>query len=600
MGILNRFKNTNLIIYILFVVVGMFIVNNNLFNGQAGFSIFEFSMFFALFILLLASFLFIGRKYFKYRLWFTLPLLVIFIVSVVMILTMPSPQELNVLGLHGEYWDVHFEIDGFYRYQSICRFFIVLSIAYSSFILLPQLLDSKNKIVVITALISIVCFALVIQSLIFEFNNYVVFVKSLLADDLDAMYLASPKSLFPNKNCFAFVLFLGIISILLMHHYKRYLANYIMLPIIFIFILFTNCKTIIILSVAIIAFYVIYRLIVTFKEHKKRNIITISILGSIALTIVVTVFAFTPLRELLFTLFFNIGGRTIEVRNYVWSNVSIVLGILGLFLGRGFGTFDSLLQVYNYADPGGGEAYVDNAHNGYLELIGQGGIFFLILAIAFEIYFIYKCIRQIKKNQELALLSLALLIALHVYMFFEAMTPVFSYALDHLCMNVLLFIPILSLDYEEQYEVVKSEKPIKKSLLLILFSIISITLFSILFASKTLWMNINASIAFNVLAISFTVIYLAICVYLFIKNKSSLFYIAELTGMLVIICPIFAVISTNLYSPLLLAIAPITSIAVFLLINGLIKKLPLSNAYDEIYEYIDYSLNNAFLKVRSE
>ena len=589
----SKFKSLNILLILFLAVVGVFIVNNNIFNDQGGFTFYEFTTLFVVYIVTLFSVIFVGRKYFKHLYPLLIMLGAVFILDIVMTILIQSPIDTEVLGLHGEYWMVHFEIDTFFRYESIARFFVVLSLAYTAFVLLPQLFTNEGKVVSLLLLVISICLVLVLVSLVSEFNNYITFIKCLFSGDQEGMFLASPKSVFPNKNGFAFILFLLIIASLLLHHYKRHWMSYLFIVIGFIVVLFTICKTVIILSLVITSAYLIYRLVDVYKVDKKKGYIITGIAGGLILVLLAVVLIVPILRNNIFEMFFNIGGRTIEVREYIWSNAYLILGIGGIFTGKGYGTFDALITVYNYSDPGGGEGYAINAHNGYLEMIGTAGVFYLLIAILFEVYFLYKVIKHLKDERELSLFTLLFFVLIHIYMIFEAMTPVFSYSLDHLCMNALLFIPILSLDYKEEVErdIAKVEK---KNLSLTLLSLISIAVLPALAASKQLWVTSNASVAFIVVMALLAAIVIAISTYLVIKDKRNLGGVIETFGFIIFFAVSFALISNHECTFLTILIAPIVSLTITLVLNSFIKKLPLNICYDEIYNYLDYKLDSSF------
>lgn len=596
----SRFANLSILALVFSLLVGLYLVSNNLFAGQKGYSYYEFIAIFALFLSLIAALLFLERKTIKHSLPVIIFLSVILIIDIIATLTLKSPQDANVLGLHGEYWEVHFEISNFYRFQSIAKFLTVLLMNYSLLLVLPQKLDRKGKVTAILLVVIFVSLILILYSLIFEFKNYINFVKYLIERDADGVFLSSPKSVFPNKNSFAFILFINIVASLLLHHYKRYKLCFANIILSYILIIFTICKTIIILSLILMLAYIVYRLVMTFKEHKKRNVIVICVLGGSLLLAAGIILLVPLLRESVFDMFFNIGDRTIEVRQYIWSNAVLVLNGAGWFIGRGFGTFNALITVYNHSDPGGGEGFTTNAHNGYLELIGEAGIFYLVLAILGQAYLVYKCVKKFKEDRELSLLTIALMLSLQVYMVFEVMTPTMSSSLEYMTMTALLAFPILSLDYqtqEEQKVCENSEKPSKNSVLLLIFAIISIVVFAGIFASSKLWVSADLVIPYIIILCSIAFLFIGVSLLLAFKDKKNLIPIVEIVFYIVITSAVWYVVSLFECTIVTILVAIATSLFVFIFINAFFKRLPLHTINSSVFEYLNTLLEKSFDKL---
>ncbi len=596
----SRFGNLSILALVFSLLVGLYLISNNLFNAQNGYSYYEFIIIFVLYLSLAASLLFLERKSIKHSLPVIISLGVILIIDIIATLTLKSPQDASVLGLHGEYWEVHFEISNFYRFQSIAKFITVLLMNYSLLVVFPQKINSKGKMTGILIMIIFVCLILVLYSLVFEFKNYINFIKCLINRDADGVFLSSPKSVFPNKNSFAFILFINVVTSLLLHHYKRYKLCFANIILSYILIIFTICKTIIILSLILTLAYIVYRLVMTFKEHKKRNVIIICVLGGSLLLAAGIVLLVPLLRESVFDMFFNIGDRTIEVRQYIWSNAVLVLNGVGWFIGRGFGTFNALITVYNHSDPGGGEGFTTNAHNGYLELIGEAGIFYLVLAILGQAYLVYKCVKKFKKDRELSLLTIALMLSLQVYMVFEVMTPTMSSSLEYMTMTALLAFPILSLDYqtqEEQKVCENSEKPSKNSVLLLIFAIISIVVFAGIFASSKLWVNADLVIPYIIILCSIAFLFIGVSLLLAFKDKKNLIPIVEIVFYIVITSAVWYVVSLFECTIVTILVAIVTSPFVFIFINAFFKRLPLHTINNSVFEYLNTLLEKSFDKL---
>ena len=595
-----KFSNLSLLILVFSLLVGLYLVTNNLFNANNGYSYYEFIGAFVFFLGLNAALLFLERKSIKHSLPVIVAFGVLLIIDVIATLTLKSPQDMSVLGLHGEYWDCHFETTNFYRFQSIAKFVAVLLMNYGILVIFPQKVNTKGKILAVLITVIFVCLILILYSLIFEFTNYINFVKCLIARDADGVFLSSPKSVFPNKNSFAFILFINIVASLLLHHYKRYNICFINIALSYILIVFTICKTIIILSLVLTLTYIIYRLIVTFKERKKRNLIIIGILCGSLLLVMCIVLLIPLLRESIFDMFFNIGDRTIEVRQYIWSNAFLVLNGAGWFIGRGFGTFNALITVYNHSDPGGGEGFTTNAHNGYLELIGETGILYLVVAILGQAYLVYRCIKHFKEDKELSLFTMLLMLLLQIYMIFEVMTPTVSSSLEYMTMTALLFAPILSLKYREekqQIECKNIEKPSKNDAFVTIFAIISIVVLSGLFASSRLWVGAGLTTTYIIILCVVVMTFFALSLWFVFKDKRNITAILELVIMAIVLSGAWYVISIFNCTLVTTLLAIAISLFATISINSVFKSLPLSAILISTFEYLNLLLDKVFAKL---
>ncbi len=591
MKLRKSFPILNIFILLFTVLIGIYVLSNNLFNGQNGYSHIEFILVSVLYLLFGGLYLFLDRDNIKHNYIVIASLGLIFILDMIMSIIMKSPQDMMVLGLHGEYWMCHFEIDSFYRFQSIFRFFVILSNTYFVIYLFPQKLNNKGKLLTMFYIVTFVCTILILYSFIFEFNHYIDFFKFAFKGDPQGMFLSSPKSVFPNKNSFAFILFLNIVSLLLINHYTRRKWVYIFVAVSYFLILLTICKSIIILSFVLIFLYVIYRLVVTFKENKNRNITLISIIGGSILLIMICLFAITPLRNWIYSNLINVGDRTIEVREYIWSNARIILNGSGWFTGKGYGTFNALISVYNHSDPGGGEGFTTNAHNGYLEMLGEGGILYLLLAVIGQAYLIYQCVKNFKKDRDLSLFTLLLMTLLLIYMIFEVMVPTFTTTLEYLAMNALLFVPVLAMKYEKQEMLQKVRLSSKANIVFSIYVYVSTLVIVGLSSSMMMW---NTNILRTLFIVLLSLLYVAsICIScIFIKiNKDYLKDVIVFNTILLLLIGLSILLSTIYTSVTMIVISIVLALFILLTVNMIFVKFPLARRIDECHE----ELNNRLL-----
>ena len=164
--------------------------------------------------------------------------------------------------------------------------------------------------------------------------------------------------------------------------------------------LFSYCRTSIAITSVILFLYVTYRLIITFKRHKIRNIIAgsifyLSILTLIAFNIAsyATRGSFAPMMYKHIEWFFN--TRTLDKRKYIWGNIQLELKGGWLILGRGFGTHNYMLYPMNLLN----NDNVCPSHSTYYAILGAGGLISLFAffgLIAYYIVIFIKCFKVSK------------------------------------------------------------------------------------------------------------------------------------------------------------------------------------------------------------
>ena len=204
--------------------------------------------------------------------------------------------------------------------------------------------------------------------------------------------------------------------------------------------IFSLCKTGLLISAILIVVYVAYRLIVSFKEHKKRNLAFIISFGSLVLiaggilglSIATRGKVLSPIYD-----FYNEivrGGKTLDNRCYIWDNTYQLLQNGNWLIGRGFGIINLVLQPMNILSH---DEKVFPTHSAYLSLLAEGGILFLVAYLALLVYSGIIIFRCYKKEPGLTVAMTLGAVAFVMYSFIETI---------HYLVYVFLF-PIMILYY---------------------------------------------------------------------------------------------------------------------------------------------------------
>ena len=294
-------------------------------------------------------------------------------------------------------------------------------------------------------------FVLIIYSYITEYNQYIGFIKYVLGIDRikDLTNELTVKSFIIHRNAFGMCCMLGIIFCLINQSIKPRKWYYPLAAYFFISMIFSYCKTGILLSVAILFIYFIYRLIVTFKEHKKRNTITLIAVGSVILIAFVVIGLPYLTKGKIFGKIYELikemtgEGQSIKTRSYIWDNCWLLLKDGWWLIGRGFGAVNLQLWPLNKVSH---EEIVFPTHSAFMNMLAEGGIFLFLAYLAFLAYVVYVIIKSYKKSPELVVTVSLGVICFFLYSFIETIQYL---------MYVFLF-PIFVIYFQKENNEVKN------------------------------------------------------------------------------------------------------------------------------------------------
>ena len=304
----------------------------------------------------------------------------------------------------GGVYEVTYDISGshrlFFAFATLCIptiYFILLT-------LLPKRITSMNFLVFCGICVFIFLFFIAGYSYIFEASKYVAFIKAFLAGDSKTMYEVAPISLLTHRVPYGVCMMLGFMFSLILHTITKKKYWFIFTAFTYINIFFTWTKTSLLLATFIFVVYIILLLLESFKEHKKRNTIifvsgagVVFLVGVLTLISVLTHGAFlSPLNYMVETF---TKAETLTTRSYIWGNINTLLSNGWIWIGRGFGTYNSMLFPMNILN----DDVVCPSHSSYYAVLGQGGIFTLICFLAAYIYYGYIFVKCFKINKHMTM-----------------------------------------------------------------------------------------------------------------------------------------------------------------------------------------------------
>lgn len=466
---LNRLYFINILIYVAVVISFYFFANINIFDAplsdKTAFTYEEFILMNVFIFVFFFFALFLNRKYLRIKANALMLLGVLFlsVCSLATFLMMPDTIEVPASIIGGTVsLDVTLETKVYGFLSSVVSFFMFYLFLY----ILPQLIRFKKQINWLIYILLVVIAGLMIYSYITEFSCYTGFISSLSGEDI---YSSTVKSLMEHRNVYGFILFLGILGLVYFHQQKPNIFNILGMIFIFINMIFTLCKTTLILSVIVIGVYGLVRFFFSYKEHKKRNWIVMgAFLACVAIVILIVGLSFVidsgiflRIRSLVGKVF-SWTGATFESRTQIWGAVIEIIStrMHYLAIGVGYVVFNQVLLAHTSATNAIGiptSGPTNSTHNGFLQILGDGGaILFIFFAIA-VIYVIYVAIRMYKKDKELSIISLLFLFCALFIMVFEDRVLFLSKSLDTMFLTFISTTPILSRYYHSRHPIYREE-----------------------------------------------------------------------------------------------------------------------------------------------
>lgn len=466
----KRVLFTNWIIYII-VLLAMHFWENvcvvDFLNPFRTFNLSEIILFFLGIILITAIYFYVEKKRNGFKPNYVLLSLCgfIFIYSLIIILATPSVKTFSF----SSRFDPNIVYSGIYNVTSERRTYYIF-FAFLSLLVIYLTLDVFPRKIAFLKVFDIGFFIMItltsvciIYSYIVEANKYVTIIQN-FSEGIIKPYIYSVKSFWFNRSNYSMLLLFSIFYCLLVHvSHQKWWWLYVVAFFLFINLIFTTSKTNIPLALFLLLGYLLARFFITLKKHILRNIIT---LVSILLVIIALVTTFIILynyssisenlhksiREIV-----SVSDGTISSRKYIWKASIDILNNSNWLYGAGFGLFNDLLREYM--------AFSDTInptnmpHNYFIQIVGEGGLFYLAFIIFTFVLLIYYMVKIAKKNISLVILESLFLITFLLHACLESNGPI-AHSLpsgEGVLYSYLLFVPIFSVYYNSKHPQINEE-----------------------------------------------------------------------------------------------------------------------------------------------
>lgn len=339
-----------------------------------------------------------------------------------------------------------------YYGNTVVSFVFFFALLYAMPLLIKE---TKNNKLVLYVIIGIMFF-LCLYSFITEPNKYGMILRGNIN-----VYENDIHSLFASKNAFGLFLYQAalISGYLFFASLKNPDAGYpedekskkglkVMWFILMVFFMIVAFFTINKNSILALMVFVLFLVIVTFrdfKKHLKRNVIVLSIIGSGLLMFALIMFVPALQSVSLFNkiyLLFSGAGTALSGRAQITNMFFEQFNSFHLFFG--FGPYLGH-YVYAWSLMTNSPAILYDLHNTYITIMGEGGIFYFAFYLGLLIFAGYKIYKLKEKNINIAIVCFGVLVSFLVYSFFESPILFISGSSESFIVNLLLFVYPLSL-----------------------------------------------------------------------------------------------------------------------------------------------------------
>ncbi len=279
---------------------------------------------------------------------------------------------------------------------------LILLFMYIGFFVFPKRVTTIKPLRFFGYIIFAFVASLMIYSYIAEGSLYGPFLYNLFYTQGP---LSGLKSYILNSNAFGMCLLIGTIFCCINHSIEKKWFYFPLMIIFHLQMIFTFCRTGLVVTGFIVVSYMIYSIITTFRGHVVRNIIMSILLANTVLIIISFSFASYLTEGLFIPYLYNAlmsfgNTNSLESRFKIWAITIEIMknNPLSLIVGEGYGTLNYILFHVCLFKNGWD---IIPTHNSYLGLLAQGGFSTLLSYAALLVYSIVLLAKNYRKSPAL-------------------------------------------------------------------------------------------------------------------------------------------------------------------------------------------------------
>lgn len=373
----------------------------------------------------------------------------LFIGNLIALLAFPSDVSGFTVHLDGTATQYSYALSLSDRVRYILSYFLGCAYFYLLFAVLPSCLKGGYSLNFLFFGVVFVAFFACLYSFFKEPEAYVQYFQS--EREIDSSLV--PESFFYNRNTFGTCLVFGCLALCYLHSKRPFFFNYVLLSFFLVELFFVVSKTSILIAIAIIAAFGVYRFVLTVRRHPVRNSLALSF--SLILPITLFLLGYFEVfggedvlsrfaRNFLDSLEFSSGPTLLSRRDIYFGAVNMLKDDPIRFL---FGVGEYNLGHLLSAMFDTGSTSLNNmffVHNGPIHLLCSGGALRCLIYLFFLVYYILCLIKAFKADRHIAYCSLLSFLAVFVHGINESTAFLIPDVKGYLSL-IFIFLPVLSL-----------------------------------------------------------------------------------------------------------------------------------------------------------
>jgi len=290
----------------------------------------------------------------------------------------------------------------FIHYISGIYYFLVI---YIGILLLHIRVKNIRPLVFFVYLFDLAAVVLLIISLIKD--DYGFYFSYLFSKELPPqinIQAYAPKCIFANKNNYGTFLEIGLLLSIINYAYTKHKANIVFGLLFYIHSVITLCKSAILLGTLCIFSLLLCLFVVSLRRKNKKSFLYSAIGLSCLITALITIVLLAIFNEAVKDKFdqFTRNIFTLSTRTTIWNVAWQIITQGSLFIGRGYGTYNTILGNSTAAIMED-HSVLAQTHNAFLGILGVGGFALFIPFIAIVMSSFYLAFKIARKNLRIGI-----------------------------------------------------------------------------------------------------------------------------------------------------------------------------------------------------